>query len=471
MGFLMRCLYCGLLQDEPAGVKQCARCGGEMVFETERLKGQPASYLSIQMELDQVYAPSEKMIDRFILFSIRSPKIVPDAYKSQNHKKRPSINFNPVIDRSGSMHGTKLSFSIEAVRQSLLYLNDSDSFSLSMFDDAVETLFTPYEASPEHLAAIEKSLLKIGPGGSTALDAGLENSINLAGELSRDSNLVLLLSDGLANVGVTDLEMIAARAKAARGREITISTIGVGLNYNEALMSVIALQGGGHFYHIENPSQIPAIISGELGEAANWAGKALEIRLTLPLGASAMGLSEVYPVTQSGSEVKMLIGSLPCDTSLEIPLRISFPPQKPGTKLHIEGELNFTAPSEVNLSTPLNPVTLRIIEKSAFLPGSGVVEEVLFRVLQQRKFATLMNINHALNISGRDAVKEETSSVDELREYASHLGEKRAEHELHDLIMRISHIHGPSVQSKNAVYNSYQSMRGQKDFTKKRGTK
>ena len=68
MGNLMRCLFCGLLQDEPVGVKTCDRCGGELVFEKDRLKTFSGnSYISIQMELDQIFAPSERIVDRHVL--------------------------------------------------------------------------------------------------------------------------------------------------------------------------------------------------------------------------------------------------------------------------------------------------------------------------------------------------------------------------------------------------------------------
>ncbi len=60
MSRLMRCPYCGLLQDEPIGVKSCGRCGGGLEYERE-LPGKPA-YLQVQMELDQV---AEKLNARF----------------------------------------------------------------------------------------------------------------------------------------------------------------------------------------------------------------------------------------------------------------------------------------------------------------------------------------------------------------------------------------------------------------------
>jgi hypothetical protein len=76
----MRCLYCGLLQDEPAGVKACARCGGELAFETPASGSGDGSYISAQMELDQVSAPSGRNCDRYLLVTLRTPGQVPPQH-------------------------------------------------------------------------------------------------------------------------------------------------------------------------------------------------------------------------------------------------------------------------------------------------------------------------------------------------------------------------------------------------------
>jgi len=468
---LMRCLFCGLLQDEPAGVKQCARCGGELIFENERVKGQPASCISVQMELDQIFAPSGQMVDRFVLFTLRSPKEVPEEFRQKGTSARPSINFNPVLDRSGSMHGQKNEFARQAIVDALKYLNQGDTFSLVAYDDEISFPFPSQKVSAEFLKKAADAIRKIQPGGSTALHAGLEAGIDQAHKNSRESNLVLLLSDGLANVGITDLEIIGQSAKKARQQGILVSTIGVGLDYNEALMTQVAMQGGGRFYHIDIPQQIPAIIAGELGEAANWSGKDLEIHLRLPAGASAMTLTEVYPLSISGTEAILAVGNIPCDTTLEIPLRVSFPPQKPDARLRLDGDVCFTAPSGKLMEIPLNPVTVRVVEKSTFQISSGVVEAVLLRVLHQRKSANLVNIKQVMFSTSLDAIKEEKSALEELREYASRLGNEKAKQELEELEMRFSDLHGPSYFSKTTISDSYISLRGQKQFWKDRDKK
>jgi hypothetical protein len=73
MGRLMRGLYCGALQDEPAGVKSCARCGGELKYEDAACPASGGSYLTAQLELNQVQAPSGRSGDRYLLLTLRTP--------------------------------------------------------------------------------------------------------------------------------------------------------------------------------------------------------------------------------------------------------------------------------------------------------------------------------------------------------------------------------------------------------------
>src|SRR5512137_2841237 len=92
MANLMRCEYCGLLQDEPVGVKSCSRCGGELSFE-KKPKKTGTDYMGVQMELDQVAAPAGQNVERYLLVTLRTPKEVPPGEMPAATHSRPPINF------------------------------------------------------------------------------------------------------------------------------------------------------------------------------------------------------------------------------------------------------------------------------------------------------------------------------------------------------------------------------------------
>jgi len=174
MSQLMRCIYCGLLQDEPKGVKECSRCGGELVFEKPGAGGQAGAYLFAQMELDQVKAPAGRNIDRYLLVTLRSPSQVPPEQSAPTLSGRPPLNFTAVLDISGSMQGEKLHQAKEAVRLTLHHLRDGDCLSLVTFSNDVHCVLEPTEVDDHLRKVVESALQEISATGMTALDGGLE---------------------------------------------------------------------------------------------------------------------------------------------------------------------------------------------------------------------------------------------------------------------------------------------------------
>ena len=466
MAKLMRCEYCGLLQDEPRGVKQCSRCGGALDFENQLPTGQVSSYLQVQMELDQVAAPAGQNVERYLLVTIRTPKEVPPGEMPAATHSRPAINFSGVLDISGSMQGEKIEQAVTAVRQAAHYLRLGDVFSLVTFNNEVACPFEPSRMEADTLQAIEDGLQTIHAGGMTALDGGLEHGIAKALTHKLDTNLALLLSDGQANVGETDLEVIGARALQAHNQGIIVSTLGVGLDYNEALLAEIATQGGGRFYHIQHAGQIPAYLAGELGEVAMLAAREVKIHLVIPPGATLIPLSAAYPVTQSGDEAIVSVGEIPSDTELEIPLRLALVGGAAGTKSSIEGWLGFRSPAGHDLQVPLNRVTVRFLSQGQFELRLGVVAPVVERVLTQMRAASILSFARVAAQKPKQADKQATGSIEALRAYAALLGEERAEKESQEITNRISDMRATPYASKHSVSAAFIASRGSKDFGK-----
>jgi len=467
MAKLMRCQYCGLLQDEPAGVKTCARCGGGLDYEDKRPAGTGLAYLQVQMELDQVAAPAGQNVERYLLVTVRTPVKVPAGETVPAGKQRPPLNFAAVLDTSGSMQGEKLSQAKEAVRLAVSTLHPGDIFSLATFSDKVDCPFKPVTVQEQTAGTVASALQGIHSGGMTALCGGLELGIENAIKTKMETNLVLLLSDGQANVGETDLEKVGQRALHARQQGSLVSTLGVGQDYNEALMTEIATQGGGRFYHIEHANKIPAFVAGELGEVANLAARETKLVLSIPRGATLVPLSAAYPVDQADGQAVVSVGDIPCDTELEIPLRLALLSQKSGIKLSVEGTLEFNSPAGHEIKLPVNRVTVRFMDKTAFKLSEGMVLPVAERVFTQLKAASVLGVSRMRAAKPEEAEKKTKETLDNLRAYAEKFGKDRAEKEFIQVSENFLHFAASPMAAKQAVMDANRTQRSSKDFDKK----
>ncbi len=460
MARLMRCLYCGLLQDEPLGVKVCVRCGGELTFEQRPIS---RSYVQVQMELDQINAPAGQIVDRHLVVTIQTPSQIPEKEAAPTEIGREAMSFTAVLDISGSMRGEKIASAKEAVRQAVQHLHDGDTFSLVTFADEVRTVFEPARMDHQFRSSVLDALKEVQAGGRTALCGGLEAGVAAARTQLQETNLVLLLSDGQANVGETDLEQVGSRALKAQRADVTVSTLGVGRDYNEALMVEIATQGGGRFYHVLRAEQIAPYVTGELGEMSALAARNARLSLTLPDGTGIQPFSAAYAIEENG----VSLGDIPIDTRLEVILRLLLPPQPAGARLPIKGRFSYCSPAGNELSTDLNLVTVRFVEPASFDRRASAVGPVVERVLEQMKARSVLGSVRTAAVQGRQAADDQARmNRQELSHYASLLGEEAAERvtaEHRDLFAAMASA--PDA-SKSAVHQAYSRQRSTKSFDK-----
>jgi Ca-activated chloride channel family protein len=421
--------------------------------------------MDARMELDQVLGPSNRSFDRHLLITLTSPKSVPPEYAAQTGKQRPPMAFVAVLDISGSMQGEKLEQAKEAVRRALHHLRDDDVFSLVTFEANVRCVVEPVEMDENTRRVALSALNEIRATGMTALDGGLLMGIEKARLKRLDSTLVLLLSDGQANVGETNLEKVGYRATLARQEGILVSTIGVGFDYNEALMSEIAIQGGGRFYHVTSAAQIPAYVAGELGEVAMLAARDLQITLDLPAGAVVVPFSAAYPASQDGSTATIKIGDIPSDTELEIPIRLTLQAQLSGARLPVDGSLTHRTPAGSTLSASLNRVTVRIAAAHEYQLREGLVKPVAENVFKHMKAAQALNLSRAYAVNPTAARDMSQKGVRELHEYANILGEDRLKEE-EEKIREYGSMPASPAAAKQRVNDAYQVQRSSKKFDK-----
>ena len=216
-------------------------------------------------------------------------KIDLTAAKGKRTKRTP-LNLSVVLDRSGSMGGAKIEQARQAACGLVDQLADGDIFSLVTYSTDVQVLVP---AQPvEDKEALKRTISRIKSDGNTALYAGVEKG---AGELDRyfsrkKINRVILLSDGLANVGPSsprDLRQLGQRL-ATRG--ISVTTIGLGDDYNEDLMAGLAEASDANYYYVKDTEKLPGIFTKELGELLDVVARDVRIEIICPEGVKPLGL-------------------------------------------------------------------------------------------------------------------------------------------------------------------------------------
>jgi Ca-activated chloride channel homolog len=179
-------------------------------------------------------------------------------------RQEASLTF--VIDTSGSMaREGRLELVKDALARLVDGLDDGDRVAIVTFGDAARVLLEPTPASDRY--RILDVIATLQPGGSTNLEHGLRLGYDLARSALTENGIdrVVLTSDGVANVGLTDPDGILGSIRRDAQAGIELVSVGVGMgNYNDALLEQLADQGDGFYAYVNSPAEARRLFTDDL---------------------------------------------------------------------------------------------------------------------------------------------------------------------------------------------------------------
>jgi Ca-activated chloride channel family protein len=211
-----------------------------------------------------------------------------------------------VLDRSGSMAGAKLEVAKQCARWLVSRLRDDDLLALVDYDDEVRLLAPLHRVGAGRM---DHALARIDAGGMTNLSGGwLKGLEQLRGAPIETARKVLLLTDGLANQGITDPGALVALTQKAAEDSIGTTTIGLGENFDEDLLTAMADAGHGNAHYAPSPDAAPGIFAEEIEGLTSLVGQNLSVEIRSSEHVEVIGVLNEYPAVPTSDGVQIQIG-------------------------------------------------------------------------------------------------------------------------------------------------------------------
>jgi Ca-activated chloride channel family protein len=272
--------------------------------------------------------------ESFVLLEVRGT----DAAKARS---APPANLALVIDRSGSMKGTRLRNAINAASAAVERLNDGDRVSVIAFDNVTSVVVPPTTIGTSTREQVIASIRSITLGGDTCISCGIEEgSLQLERSALGSVNRMIVLSDGDATKGVRDVPGFRSIGQRARDRGISVTTIGVDTAYNEKILSAIAQESNGRHYFVENDAALSKVFAAEAESLATTVASGAEVTVELAPGVE---LDRVFDraFRRAGNRVSVPLGSFTSGEVKTVLLKVRIPSQKEGTALVADVNMTY----------------------------------------------------------------------------------------------------------------------------------
>ena len=306
------------------------------------------------------------------------------ADRSSEARERAPLSIAVVLDTSGSMMGDKLDRAKESVVKLVQGMRDDDEIAFVRYSDDAQ-LVQPLARVARVRETLIDRIQSLEAGGGTAIPRGLSTGLDAldragGGRVRR----VVLVSDGLDSTRVESERL----SQGSFERGIIVSSMGIGLDFDESYMGAVARAGHGNFAFVKDAATLGTFLTRELKETAETTVENATVRLELPRGVgfvSAVG-ADARTIGASGDIVELKIGSLFAGDERRVLVELSTS-MRPGDARSIDGQVSWRRVGGESQSASIPKLGILATNDAAAADGSrdGTVFASATSVLASRR--------------------------------------------------------------------------------------
>lgn len=246
-----------------------------------------------------------------------------------------------VIDRSGSMRGHRLENAVRAAEGVVERLADGDVVSVVTYADSAETLVRQVALDRASRADLRARLAGIQAKGETCISCGLDTALaSLRSGSAASLQRVILLSDGEPTAGVKDLPGLRSIAARAREQGAAISSFGVDVDYDERVLSALAIESNGHHHFVPDASALGRAFDSELDSLAHTVARGAHLALELAPGVEVVRVVD-RAFRRQGSRIDVDLGAFSAGEDKTVLVEVRVPTASLGTVQLASFDLGF----------------------------------------------------------------------------------------------------------------------------------
>jgi Ca-activated chloride channel family protein len=257
-----------------------------------------------------------------------------DVPEGARARVRAPVDLALVIDVSGSMEGAKIQAARASAATIVSKLADGDIISVDVFSDSARPLVAPVRLTPETRASVLSRIAELGTGGSTNMFDGLTLAERHVAQAPADHPVrrIVMISDGQANVGPSSPESLGELAERSLALGAQVTSLGVGLDYDERTLDAIAMRTSGRLFHIGDPREMQATLEREVGLLSQTVADQAFIEVVPAPGVTLSNVDGAHFTWTEGHAARIPLGTLFAGQHREALIRVRLSPAAVGTQ-------------------------------------------------------------------------------------------------------------------------------------------